>query len=109
MRGVTGMGPQRHQTRRRNRTNRSSSATSTSRSIKQYYLGRDPAGKRSLMGAFGDGTADLDGVRQIVEHFKTDIEYWEPRNEPNYGPAPPTSSTRSSSRFTRRFTPSTRS
>lgn len=40
------------------------------------------------MGAFGDGTADLDGVRQIAEHFKTDIEYWEPRNEPNYGASP---------------------
>ena len=41
--------------------------------------------KRSLMVAFGDGTADLAGVRMIVERFKSDIEYWEPRNEPNFG------------------------
>ncbi len=40
------------------------------------------------MGAFGNGTADLAGVRKIAEHFKHDIEYWEPRNEPNFGAGP---------------------
>ena len=41
--------------------------------------------KRVLMVAFPNGTKDLAGVRKIVAHFQNDVEYWEPRNEPNGG------------------------
>jgi len=29
--------------------------------------------------AFPGGTQNLAGVKKIVEHFKSDVEYWEPR------------------------------
>lgn len=48
----------------------------------QYYLPFDPVRKRVLMCAFPNGTSDTEGVRQIVNHFKDTIQYWEPRNEP---------------------------
>ncbi len=85
MRGVIGMGPQRH----------SVSADKPDESIKnlavdisidrELYVPFDPARPRSLMAAFGGGTKHADGVRKVVEHFKGDITYWEPRNEPNFG------------------------
>jgi hypothetical protein len=86
MRGVSGMGPQRH----------SADASKPEESIKrleaeiaadrELYLPFDPARKRVLMIAFGNGTkGKLDGVKQIVEHFKNDVKYYEPRNEPNFG------------------------
>ena len=84
-RGVTGMGPQRYQMRPAKLEESIKGMVQDVAIDKQWYLGRDPQRKRSLMVAFGDGTADLAGVRTIVERFKTDIEYWEPRNEPNYG------------------------
>jgi len=53
---------------------------------REYYLPYDPVRKRVLMVAFPDGTkGQLAGVKKIVEHFKNDIRYWEPRNEPNFG------------------------
>ena len=52
---------------------------------KQMYLPYDPVRKRVLMVAFPNGTKDLDGVRKIVTHFQNDVQYWEPRNEPNGG------------------------
>ncbi|MGB2936796.1 MAG: hypothetical protein WBD05_01150 [Phycisphaerae bacterium] len=53
---------------------------------REYYLPYDPVRKRVLMAAFPDGTkGQLAGVKKIVEHFKNDIRYWEPRNEPNFG------------------------
>ena len=52
---------------------------------KKMYLPFDPVRKRVLMVAFPNGTKDLDGVRAIVTHFQNDVEYWEPRNEPNGG------------------------
>ena len=85
MRGVTGMGPQRHR----------ADADKPDETIKRLedelaidqkmYLPFDPARKRSLMVAFPNGTKNLDGVKKIVEHFKDVVEYWEPRNEPNGG------------------------
>ena len=85
IRGVTGMGPQRHQ----------GNAESPDESIeqlddavaidRQMYLPFDPVRKRALMIAFGGGTADLEGVKKIVEHFKGVVQYYEPRNEPNFG------------------------
>ena len=86
MRGVSGMGPQRH----------SADASKPEESIarleaeiaadRDLYLPFDPTRKRVLMIAFGNGTkGHLDGVKQIVEHFKNDVKYYEPRNEPNYG------------------------
>jgi hypothetical protein len=52
---------------------------------KSLYLPYDPLRKRALMIAFPNGTKDIGGVRKIVEHFQNDVEYWEPRNEPNGG------------------------
>ena len=85
MRGVTGMGPQRYAV----------DASKPEESIRKleanialdrvYYLPYDPLRKRVLIAAFPAGTRNLAGVRQIVEHFKNDIQYWEPRNEPNGG------------------------
>lgn len=49
------------------------------------YLPFDPQRHRVLFVAFPNGTKDLAGVRQIVAHFQNDVEYWEPRNEPNGG------------------------
>lgn len=87
-RGLSGMGPQRH----------SADASDPDKSIAQLerdiaidralYVGRDPVRPRPLMIAFGGGTKDLAGVKKIVEHFKNDVEYWEPRNEPNFGASP---------------------
>lgn len=54
---------------------------------RQYYLPYDPVRKRDLIIAFPNGTADLAGVRKIVEHFKDSVKYWEPRNEPQDTPA----------------------
>ena len=50
---------------------------------KQWYANTDSVRPRPLMIAFPNGTANLDGVKQIVAHFKNDVKYWEPRNEPN--------------------------
>ncbi len=52
---------------------------------KELYVGRDAARPRPLMIAFSNGTKNLDAVRQIVTHFQHDVQYWEPRNEPNFG------------------------
>jgi hypothetical protein len=86
MRGVSGMGPQRH----------SADASKPEDSIKnlereiatdrELYLPFDPVRKRVLLIAFPNGTkGHLDGVKKIVEHFKGDVTYFEPRNEPNFG------------------------
>ncbi len=85
MRGVTGMGPQRHR----------ADADKPDETIKRLedelaidrkmYLPFDPDRKRSLLVAFPNGTKNLNGVKKIVEHFKDVVEYWEPRNEPNGG------------------------
>lgn len=53
--------------------------------LKQNYLPYDPVRQRVLAIDFPNGTADADGVRQIVEHFKNDVQYYEGRNEPNSG------------------------
>jgi len=65
---------------------------------KQLYVGRDAARPRDLLIAFSNGTstakdgsaspdatAQMARVKQVVEHFKNDVKYWEARNEPNYG------------------------
>jgi hypothetical protein len=85
LRGVTGMGPQRH----------AAFADKPDETIKQlsfdveidkkFYLPFDPLRPRKLFFAFPNGTKDEASVRKIVEHFKADVKYYEPRNEPNYG------------------------
>ena len=85
MRGVTGMGPQRHHADA-DKPDESIKRLEASLAIDQkMYLPFDPARKRSLMIAFPNGTKNLAGVKKIVEHFKDVVEYWEPRNEPNGG------------------------
>ncbi len=86
MRGVTGMGPQRHVVADASKPDEAIAQLETSiAQDRQYYLPYDPARKRVLLVAFPNGTQNLDGVRKIVDHFKNDVKYWEPRNEPNYG------------------------
>ena len=86
LRGVTGMGPQRH----------SANADKPAESIKELeeaiaidramYLPFDPLRKRALLIAFPGGTKGKEeGVRKIVAHFRDAVKYYEPRNEPNYG------------------------
>jgi hypothetical protein len=84
MRGVTGMGPQRHKAD-------ADKPDETIHQLKQdlsidreMYLPFDPARRRVLMVAFPNGTSNLEGVRRIVERFKNVVTYWEPRNEPNF-------------------------
>lgn len=50
----------------------------------KLYTSQDPLRQRALLIAFPNGTSDLAGVRKIVEAFKDQVTYWEPRNEPNY-------------------------
>ncbi len=85
MRGVTGMGPQRHAVDANKPDESIRKLEADIELDKTYYLPYDPLRKRALMVAFPNGTKNLDGVRKIVEHFKNDVEYWEPRNEPNGG------------------------
>ncbi len=86
MRGVSGMGPQRHAA---NADKPEESIRELEKSIaidRQMYLPYDPLRKRALMIAFSNGTKGKEaGVRKIVEHFKDVVRYYEPRNEPNYG------------------------
>ena len=85
VRGVTGMGPQRHHVEAGKPDETFKSLDVDVAIDKKWYLPYDPQRKRSLMAAFSNGTKDLAGVTKIVEHYKNDIEYWEPRNEPNFG------------------------
>jgi len=85
LRGVTGMGPQRH----------AANADKPEDTIKQlsfdvdidkrFYLPLDPLRPRKLFFAFPNGTKNEAGLRRIIQHFKSDVKYYEPRNEPNYG------------------------
>jgi hypothetical protein len=86
MRAVAGMGPQRH----------AADASKPDESIRRlepqiaadrhFYLPYDPTRKRVLLMAFPGGTrGHLDGVKKIVDHFKSAVTYFEPRNEPNFG------------------------
>jgi len=86
MRGVTGMGPQRHAVPDASKPDEAIRKLEENISIdRQYYLPYDPYRQRALMVAFPNGTKDLAGVRKIVEHFRGVVKYWEPRNEPNFG------------------------
>jgi len=85
MRGVTGMGPQRHRAEADKPDETIKDLEAALAIDQKLYLPFDPARKRSLMVAFPNGTKNLAGVRKIVEHFKDVVEYWEPRNEPNGG------------------------
>jgi hypothetical protein len=85
LRAVTGMGPQRY----------AGDADKPEESIKnlspdveidkRMYLPLDPIRPRKLFIAFPNGTKKEEGVRKIIEHFKADVRYYEPRNEPNFG------------------------
>ncbi|MCE9603723.1 MAG: hypothetical protein K8U03_02345 [Planctomycetia bacterium] len=87
-RAMSGMGPQRHQADAED-PDKAIAALERDIAIDQaLYMNRDPVRPRPLMIAFGGGTKNLDGVRKIVEHFKDAVEYWEPRNEPNFGASP---------------------
>ncbi|MDQ2730694.1 MAG: hypothetical protein M3Y56_03465 [Armatimonadota bacterium] len=86
LRGVTGMGPQRLSVQDASKPDEAIAALDIDVALdKKFYLPYDPVRGRALMVAFPNGTKDLAGVRKIVDHFKNDVRYWEPRNEPNGG------------------------
>lgn len=87
MRGVTAMGPQRLFVKDASKPDEEITRLDGDVALdKQWYLSHpDPARPRALLVAFPNGTKDLAGVRKIVAHFQNDVEYWEPRNEPNGG------------------------
>jgi hypothetical protein len=87
MRGVSGMGPQRHSVNDAGKPEEAIRELENSIAIdRRMYLPYDPVRKRVLMIAFPNGTKGKEaGVRKIVEHFKDVVRYYEPRNEPNGG------------------------
>lgn len=87
MRGVLGMGPQRLRVDDAAKPDEAISQIAQDVALdKKYYLPFDPARKRVLFCAFPNGTEGKEaGVRKIVARFQHDIQYWEPRNEPNGG------------------------
>ena len=85
IRGVTGMGPQRHFVNDTNNPDADIARLRQEIDIdKQVYLPFDPVRKRCLLIAFPVGTLNLTGVRRVIEAFKDDVKYFEPRNEPNF-------------------------
>ena len=91
MRGVTGMGPIRHNVELNNYPVSAyldgSGLESDIALDKKYYIGPpsapfDPLRKRALSIAFTTGTTDLAAVKQIVTKYQNDVTYWECRNEP---------------------------
>jgi len=85
-RDVTGMGPERLSVSDASKPDEAIKKLEGEVAIdKKLYLPYDPVRKRVLMVAFPNGTKDLDGVRRIVTRFQNDVQYWEPRNEPNGG------------------------
>ncbi len=86
MRGVAGIGPQRHAVADAGKPDEAVAKLSADIALdRTYYLPFDPERKRALMVAFPNGTKDLAGVRKVVQRLKADVAYWEPRNEPNFG------------------------
>jgi hypothetical protein len=87
LRGVLGMGPQRHAVRGFDKLDEVFKGLGSDVGLDaQFYLPFDAARKRALMVAFPNGTkGKLEAVRQVVERFKNEVRYWEPRNEPNFG------------------------
>ena len=112
IRGVVGSGPERHKMLRRpngdwpgnwNPATWETSAQTIARLTpdialeKTYYTPYDSYRPRPLLGAFPDGTRDASAIpagspnpalidpriAEVVQAFKNDVKYWEPRNEPN--------------------------
>jgi len=84
-RGAAAIGPERHSVADVNNPAAAIAKIDAEIALdKQWYASTDPVRPRPLMIAFPNGTAqNLAGVKQIVAHFKNDVKYWEPRNEPN--------------------------
>ena len=49
---------------------------------RKYYLPYDAARKRVLIVSVPDNTFNPEGLRKIVQHFKSDVPYWELRTNP---------------------------
>lgn len=87
LRGLAGIGPQRLYVADAGKPDQEIRRLEADVALdKRFYLPFDRERGRVLMMAFSRGTKGrLAGVRRIVEHFKNDVRYWEPRNEPNFG------------------------
>lgn len=89
MRGVLGIGPQRHMADASKPDETIKKLSDSLALDRAYYLPFDPARQRKVMVAFPNGTKDEQGVRRIVAALKDTVTYWEPRNEPNFGASGP--------------------
>ena len=89
MRGVIGMGPQRHSADAGKPDERIKALAEAFELDKKYYLPFDKDRNRKEMIAFPNGTKDSEGVKKFVVAFKDIVKYWEPRNEPNFGASGP--------------------
>ena len=88
LQSVLGSGPERYEADVRTPETTADSIRKLDHDIaiaKELYVGRDAARPRPLLIAFSRGTKNMDGVRQIVTRYKDDVQYWEARNEPNFG------------------------
>lgn len=84
VRGISGMGPQRYHGTQDLMATRRGFETDVAID-KQLYLPFDPYRKRVLFAALADGTKNKEYVISLLNQFKDDVKYWEPRNEPNFG------------------------
>lgn len=89
MRGLIAVGPFRHAIRQDKITDPAAAIAYLQPDIDQdlqYYMAYDDGQRpRKLMIAFPDGTKGYESnITQIATHFKDNVKYWEPRNEP-YG------------------------
>jgi hypothetical protein len=82
IRGIAGIGPDRHQVDADDVPDSISAVSAAVAVDNQYYTPFDPVRKRKLLCSFGNGTTNLAGVAQIVTALKDSVKYWEPRNEP---------------------------
>lgn len=85
MREVTAMGPQRIYVDDANDPNTAIAQISAEIAIdKAMHSPLDPVRARPFLISFPNGTSGkLEGVKQIVQYFQNDVQYWEGRNEPN--------------------------
>ena len=84
LRGLGGLGPQRHKIDDFTNLAATQSRMDSDTSIDQAnYLPFDPARPRSLFALFPNGTGDASFITALAKHFSGVISYWEGRHEPS--------------------------
>jgi hypothetical protein len=101
IRGLTGMGPQRHKVADAAKPAEAIAKLEHDIGLDElYYTPFDPIRKRELLVNFPNGVSKvvnnvrevdpvkIEGLKQIVTHFKDRVHYWEGKNEPNIDRTP---------------------